>query len=92
MRTIRAVRVSVVMVLLATLAGCAGVGLSSEELTLLDAATADARFVSRTWSARSEVERREFVRHNALRWQYFGDLAHGRRPAPLSTLEEGDDE
>ena len=74
--------VAVIVWVLATCAGCAGVGLSGGELDLLDAATADARFMDRTWSARSEAERAEFVHENALRWQYFGDLAHGRRPSP----------
>jgi hypothetical protein len=74
--------VAVVVWVLATCAGCAGVGLSDGELDLLDASTADARFMDRTWPARSEAERLEFVHENALRWQYFGDLAHGRRPSP----------
>jgi len=64
------------------LAGCAGVGLSGREVELLEASTADARFMSRTWSYRSAAERRGFARENARRWTYFNDLVHGRRPAP----------
>lgn len=78
------VLVAAVVWVLAVCAGCAGVGLSSGELGLLDSATADARFMARSWSVRSEAERAEFVHENALRWQYFGDLARGRRPAPLA--------
>jgi hypothetical protein len=68
------------IVALAACGGCVGLGLSNEELELLDASTADARFMDRTWSDRSEAERREFAGQNAQRWQYFDDLAHGRSP------------
>ena len=58
--------------------GCAGLSMTSEELRLLESATADARFVDRSWDDLGEAERREFVRENALRWQAFDALAHGR--------------
>jgi len=61
--------------------GCAGLWMSSGEVELLEASTADARFMDRTWAERSETERREFVRENAVRWGYFNDLSHGRQPA-----------
>lgn len=61
--------------------GCARLGMSAREVALLEAATADARFVDRAWAGLSHEERREFVRANALRWGYFNDLAHGRQPA-----------
>jgi len=75
-------------VLAAALAGCAGLGLSAEEAQLLDAASADAAFVDARWEALAEAERREFVRENALRWRWFGDLAHGRRPAAEEVGDE----
>ena len=61
--------------------GCARLGMSAGEVELLEAATAEARFVDRAWAGLSPEERREFVRANALRWGYFNDLAHGRQPA-----------
>jgi len=61
--------------------GCAGLGMTGEQVELLDAATADARFVDRSWAALTESERREFVGENALRWEHFSAMAHGRRPA-----------
>ncbi len=60
--------------------GCAGLGMTSREVELLEAATADARFVDRAWAGLEPEERRDFVRANALRWGYFNDLAHGRQP------------
>ncbi|NIA20943.1 MAG: hypothetical protein GWP05_02995 [Anaerolineaceae bacterium] len=61
--------------------GCAGLGMTSREVELLEAATADARFVDRAWAGLEPEERRDFVRANALRWGYFNDLAHGHQPA-----------
>jgi hypothetical protein len=67
--------------LTAACAGCAGLGMTGEQVELLDAAAADARFVDRSWAALTESERREFVGENAWRWEYFSAMAHGRRPA-----------
>jgi len=82
--TIGAARLLVLAALAAGLlgpcAGCAGLGFRAGELELLESSAADARFMDRTWTVRSEAERREFVGENALRWQYFNDLVHGRRP------------
>ena len=73
---------AVVVCVVLTCGGCIGVGLSGDELSLLDAATADARLMDRTWSVRTESERADFARQNALWWQYFSDLARGRQPVP----------
>jgi len=62
-------------------AGCAGLGMTSHELELLESSAADARFMDRSWADRSEAERREFAHANAANWGYFNDLAHGRQPA-----------
>jgi hypothetical protein len=72
---------------LAPCAGCAALGMSSGEVALLEAGTADACFMARTWHQRSDDERCEFVRENALRWRYFNALVHGRRPAGAGSAD-----
>lgn len=81
-RRTRAAAATVILIgLLLACTGCAGLGLSSGEQDLLDRSTAEARFMDRSWAARSPAEQADFVHQNALRWQYFADLAHGRQPA-----------
>lgn len=79
------------LVLAAGLGGCIGLGMSGEEVELLEASTADARFVERMWTELSPGERRDFARQNALRWGYFNDLAHGR-PAAVPPSSAGAEE
>jgi len=70
---------------LAAGSGCAQLAFSSDEQTLLDQAAAEARYMDAHWASRSAADRADFVRQNALRWQYFADLVHGRRPAATTT-------
>lgn len=83
---------AVVLVAVLVCGGCAGAGLTGAEVELIDGSAADARFVARHWGSLSADEQGEFVRENALRWGYFSDLVHGRRPgapAPATGQQEG---
>ena len=83
-RVRRAAGAILVAGLLAGASGCAGLALSGGEQELLDQSTAEARFMDRTWAARPAAEQADFVHQNALRWQAFADLVHGRRPATVA--------
>ena len=81
-----ALAAAALVALLAACSGCAGLAFSSGEQDLLDRSAAEARSMDRSWAARSPAEQADFARQNALRWQYFADLVHGRRPADLEEV------
>lgn len=83
---------AVVAAAMVSCSGCAGLAFSGDEMELLEASAADARFMDRTWDQRSDAERREFARENALRWTCFNHLVHGRKPERPVTEEAGDHE
>ncbi|MBN2583392.1 MAG: hypothetical protein JXL80_10005 [Planctomycetes bacterium] len=80
---------AVLLAMVPAVSGCAGLCLSDDEMQLLEASTADARFVGRVWAGLSADEQKEFVDQNALRWEYFNDLAHGRCPTASSGTVSG---